>query len=331
MSDPKTTAKKNATFTSNYFTLKPEKRWQENDVSYVRLRANDRFGNRRHSFERRIFSAVTAQMEKYLRKRPHLDATHPKNYVTKIIYFPSAMRAWAAYMPGGFATFHVHNPDRTHLKSGHKIDYITKNLFKHASDAIGLRSRAYAMAWWLHGIYSDRKQLSWLSIATGTGQPTFDAARLFDADVTFHLTDISSEALSFAKTIAEEYGVKKNKLHLSQLDLRKKKAYEALLDESKPDIIEAMGLFEYLSDAEASQLIKRTLSRAKKGSTMIFTNMHSDHPQLSTHKRGLGWPDVIPRTPDEVLKIMTSAGVKRQQISILLPDDSVYAVYAVAL
>ncbi len=173
-------AKQPAEFTTDYFSISHVDRRVIDGAEYIRLHASDRFGSRRHTLERRAFAIFTRGMESYLRKHPHLDFKHPKNPIPRIVYMPPALKSWAAYMPGGFATFHVHNPDRTHLHSGKKLDYLTKNLFRHSSDAIGLRSRAYAMAWYLHGHFASHGHISWLSIASGTGQPTYDAAQLFD-------------------------------------------------------------------------------------------------------------------------------------------------------
>ncbi len=296
-------------------------------ASQIKLHASDRFSKPRHAIERKAFSIFTRGMEAYLRRRPHLDFEHPKNPIRWIVYLPPALKAWAEYMPGGFATYHVHNPDHKRLRSGESIDYITRNLFRHSSDAIGLRSRAYAMAWFLHDHFKDAKQVSWLSIASGTGQPTYDAARLLKADKTFHLCDLNIEALEFACQLAKEYGISKNEIYTYRKDLRKKDAVESLMKSAKPSIIEAMGLFEYLDDGQVVELLERIRKGMKKGSVLVFTNMKVDHPQLQIHKRGLGWPGVIPRSVKEVQGLIEQAGFTAKQTTILLPDDDVYAVY----
>lgn len=320
-------AKKPADFTTDYFSIRILDRSTRTGANYIKLHAGDRFSKPRHALERKTFSMFTRGMEAYLRRRPHLDFDHPKNPIRRIVYFPSALKAWAAYMPGGFATFHVHNPDRKRLKSGENIDYITRNLFRHSSDAIGLRSRAYAMAWFIHDHFKDKSQVSWLSIACGTGQPTFEAARLLKGDVTFHLCDLDIEALEFATKLAKEYGISDEVLYTHRNDLRKKDTVETLMKKTQPTVIEAMGLFEYLDDDEAVTLLKRLRKGMKKESVLVFTNMRSAHPQLQIHKRGLGWPGVIPRTVNQVRVLMDKAGFTAKQTTVLLPDDDVYAVY----
>lgn len=323
--------KKPADFTTEYFSISQVESRMVDDATYIRLHASDRFGTRRHALERKAFALFTRGMEAYLRKRPHLDFHHPKNPIPRIVYLPPALKSWAAYMPGAFATFHVHNPDRTHLHNGRKLDYLTRNLFRHSSDAIGLRSRAYAMAWYLHGHFSDRDHISWLSIASGTGQPTFDAAQLFRGQKTFHLCDLDDTALEYAKELASEYHIKPRNLHVYHVDVTDQTQLQSLLSTTSPNIIEAMGLFEYLDDATAITLLSQLKKGATKGSVLVFTNMHAHHPQLQLHKRGLGWPGVIPRTVDQVRVLISSAGFANDSLTVLQPDDSVYAVYGITL
>lgn len=320
-------AKKATTFTSEAFSLHVIETTKLDDVTYVRLHTKDRFGAARHALERRAFGLFTRALEAYLRRRPHLDFNHPKNIIRRIVYLPPALKSWAAYMPGGFATFHVHNPDRTHLQNGKKIDYLTRNLFRHSSDAIGLRSRAYAMSWFVHLHFNHHKHIRWLSVACGTGQPTFDAARLFDSGKTFYLADINTDALDFARQLAGEYGIDDAQVMTVQLDLTDKKKVGQLLNEAAPHITDAMGLFEYLSEPDAVKLLENIREHMPADGVLVFTNMHADHPQLQVHKRGLGWPGVIPRTTDEVLALIKKAGFASNQITVLLPDDNVYAVY----
>ncbi|MBH1955991.1 class I SAM-dependent methyltransferase [Candidatus Saccharibacteria bacterium] len=322
-------SKKPADFTSDQFSLRVLDETLNGEVMAIRLHASDRFSTKRHLLERKTFALFTRAMEAYLRKRPHLDFEHPKNHIRKIIYVPPALRAWAAYMPGGFATFHVHNPDRKKLRSGKKIDYITRNLFRHSSDAIGLRSRAYAMSWYLQGIYKDEAKLRWMSIACGSGQPTFDAARLFDGEKNFYLCDIDKNALALADELAHEYGIAKSSVHLIEHDLKRPGVLEALVVDAQPQIIEAMGLFEYLDEGEAVEMLRKIRGTMSKGGSFVFSNMHADHPQLQVHKRGLGWPGVLPRTSDQVKDLIEKAGFGPNQLTILLPDDNVYAVYCI--
>lgn len=313
------------------FTVKVISKHDSQGVTEYSLKATDKFHGVRHAPERAVFRVFVNAMEAYLKRHPELNFEHPKNHVRKIVYFPPALKAWAAYMPGGFATHYVHNPDHKKLKDGKKVDYITRNLFRHSADAIGLRSRAYVMMWFLKKALKGKKSVTWLSIASGTGQATYDAVTHLDIHTTIHLLDIDDDALEFAKKLAPTYGIDAKTLHASHLNVTDEKPYEAYLKKSQPDVVEAMGLAEYLDDETLVSLIKRTLVCLKPGSVFIFTNMLSSHPHLEVHKRGLGWPGVIPRSVEEVTRVVETAGVSKNQLTILRPSDKVYAVYAITI
>jgi SAM-dependent methyltransferase len=241
------------------------------------------------------------------------------------------MRAWAQYMPGGFATYHVHNPERMQIKNGKKLDYITKMLFRHSYDGRGLRSRSYAMAWWLHQNITEKSNgIRWASIACGTGQPTFDASAVFKYPTHYLLIDSDQEALSFAQKLAKSYDIDSNRLTLRQLNVTSQK--RELEDELKlfaPDCIDAMGLLEYLSDRDAASLLNHLYRQLPKGGLLVFTNMLDSHPHLEVHKRALCWPGVNVRSEADVLNLLKSADIPAKATTILLPDDGVYGVYGV--
>ena len=317
------------TFTSENFEIEVTQEKNVKKVQTVTLHITDRFDGARHRFERRAFSAFSHQLEKYLAKRPHLHFGHARNMAQKLVYFPPSLRAWAAYMPGAFATYPVHNPDVKHLASGKKIDYMTRNLFRHSIDAIGLRSRAYAMAWYVASSLGDKSDIRWLSIASGTGQQTYDAAMLLPHPPTLYLTDIDDEAIKFAILIGDSYDIKKSHLHIDTLDATDKQAFLNYLKKAQPHVIDMMGLMEYLDDENATSLIKTIIMNTPKGCEFIFTNMLPSHPELNLHKRGLGWPGVIVRTVDESMALLKKAGVASESIKVLLPDDNVYAVFCI--
>jgi hypothetical protein len=319
-----------STFDSDYFRLWVTRTENDTDVTKKILHITDRFHHWRHAPERAAFGGVTRLLENYLTKRSHLTFNHPKNHARRVVYMTSAVKAWAQFMPGGYATYPVHNPDVKQLSNGHKIDYVTRNLFRHSSDAIGLRSRAYAMSWYVHAMFGARDEpLHWLSIAAGTGQPTFDASRLFSTMPKLYLTDINTEILAFAKELAKKYSINETYLVCKQLDISDDKALKKMIHAAHPLIVEMMGLMEYLDDKTAVSVMKIVLPELPSGAVFIFTNMRTDHPELLTHKHAVGWPGVLQRSIDEVLSLIEQAGVKRECIDVLLPDDNVYAVYCI--
>lgn len=311
------------------FRLRETSRRRVRGAQMIRLEIRDKYAGARFRPERSAFQFFVRRIERHLRSHPQIDFAHRLNIPRRIIYFPKAVRKWATYMPGGFATYPVHNPAVKRLHSGEKIDYITRNLFRHSSDGIGLRSRAHAMSWYVATrIETTRKsRLRWLSIAAGTGQPTFDAAENLTRRPLLFLSDLSDEAMSFAEKLGRRRGFEAD-LTIAKCDVAEPGAFSSLLRRVKPDIVDMMGLVEYLDDAMIVQLVQDFVD-GQGEATLIFTNMRPEHPQLATHQRGLGWPGVKVRTIDAVLDLLERAGVKLEIVEVLLPDDHVYAIYCI--
>lgn len=300
-------------------------------VRRVELKAADKYSRGRYAIERQAVTIFANGLQRYLVKRPHKTPESKRNLARSLTYLAPAMRAWAEYMPGGFATYHVHNPERLQVKNGKKLDYITKMLFRHSYDGQGLRSRSYAMAWWLHEHLSEKTNgIRWASIACGTGQPTFDASSIFTHPTHYLLIDTDENALAFAEKLSKSYNIEKSQLTVRNLNVIKQR--DDLADELQlfaPDCIDAMGLLEYLTDEDAVNLLQHLYQQLPKGGLLVFTNMLHSHPHLDVHKRALCWPGVNVRAEKEVLALLKKAGVPAATTTVLLPDDGVYGVYGV--
>lgn len=317
-------------FTTDDFTLEVEKTDSQEGATLTHVRIQDRFSAKRHRLHRAAVRLFLHRLEHHLRSRPHLTFDHPRNIVQKLVYLPPAVRSWAAYMPGAFATQPVHNPDTPRLQDGTKLDYVTKNLFRHSIDATGLRSRAYAMAWYVQRAAPSRRSLHWLSLASGTGRQTLDAAVLLKERPRLTMTDIDTEALEMAAELAKTYGYTAKQAVTTRLDATNSGALQSLMKDLQPEVIDAMGLFEYLTDTQAISLIRSVMANAPAGAHFVFTNMRPTHPELQLHKRGVGWPGVIVRETDEVLRLIRTATGEAATTEIILPDDNVYAVYCIS-
>lgn len=297
----------------------------------VRLQTEDSYHGNKYAIERRSVVLLNSLLNGYLKKYPKLQHESSNNIAKKLVYMIPGIRAWSVYMPGGFATFHVHDPKRTQLQNGKKIDFITKAMFRHSYDGQGLRSRAYAMNWFIETNTEDSRQLRWVSIGCGTGQPTFEAFKVVGKPTKFILVDGNSEILDFAKKLAKEYDIKKEDItNVYSLDVNDPpKVFLDNLNEFSPNVVDAMGLFEYLDEKSAIKLLKRLYAVLESGGVIVFTNMLHSHPHIDLHKRGLGWPGVRQRTVSEMRHIIKSAGINAEKLTVMLPDDGVYSVYGV--
>lgn len=317
-------------FQNSRFRLSIIARRQVSGLVNYEVKVTDRYHRRRYAFERRLFAAFTNRLQHYLAKRPHIDFNHPKNLVRRLVYLPAGIRVWSAYMPGGLATYSVHNPEHKQLAGGSKVDYMTRALFRHSTDAVGIRSRAYVLSYLVTQLTKgeSEKTFNWLSLASGSGQPVYDSLDdLPRTNFNVTITDHDRASLEFARQVYRSERPHVKQIDFVQLDVLANSQLERLIDKTKPDLIDAMGLFEYLRPAAAAQLIKRIYGQLPVGSVLVFTNMSNGNPHRDLHQRGLGWPGVIARSISQVADILHEAGVSPGKVKVYSPTDRVYNIY----
>ncbi|HET6622583.1 MAG TPA: class I SAM-dependent methyltransferase family protein [Candidatus Saccharimonadales bacterium] len=323
---------KQSDFQNDRFSLSITSRAKSAGLVKFDVTVKDRYSKRRYGLEKRMFTAFTNQLQHYLASRPHIDFDHPKNFVRRLVYLPPGIRAWSAYMPGGLATYSVHNPEHKRLAGGKRVDYMTRALFRHSTDALGIRSRAYVLSYLVAQRVSRLKaeSISWLSLASGSGQPVYDTIDdLPNVEFSVTITDHDQASLDFARSVYKYERPHVDKIAFKQLDVLAKGQLEQMINLTKPDLVDAMGLFEYLQPAAASQLIEQIYQGIPTGSELIFTNMSHANPHRDLHKRGLGWPGVIVRPIAEVADIIKNAGIPTGSVQVYSPSDRVYNIYRV--
>lgn len=304
------------------------------DIPLIRVEVKDQYAHRKFRIERRLVRAFTGFMEDYLRRHPEMEFEHRLNITRILTYLPPAMKIWRNYVPGGIATYHVHSPHKRRMPSGHKLDLITRGFFRHSVDAVGLRSRAKILEFLaLQYISENKGAVSWLSIAGGSGQPVYDACLNLSKEdqKRIHLTlvDIDQTIMLFAKKIYAEEEVDLANADFKRVDILNTNSRSELLSDVKPQIIDCMGIFEYLSDQKASELLNALYQELPKKGRIIFTNMSPAHPHLNVHQRALGWPGVIQRTIHDVVELLDLANIPRSAASVYRAEDNVYNVYMV--
>lgn len=317
--------------TTDWFSIAVVAETERHGLRTTSLHVTDRFSAPRHRLVRSATQAFLSLLERYLCAHPELTAESRRNPIRALVYFPPGVRAWAEHIPGAFATYPVHNPDVAVIRGGHRLDPITRALFRHSPDGIGLRSRAYAMAWAVHRAHgSGDRRVRWLSLASGTGHQTLEAAELLPHRPELWLTDLDLDALEFARTLAARSPAGAS-VRTEQLDALDSSLLATKIRGLRPDVIDAMGLVEYLTDDQLVELVTTVRAAAPAECQLIFTNMLPTHPGLQVHRRGLGWPGVIVRAPDEVCGALSRAGAAPDEIHVILPDDQVYGVYELRL
>lgn len=316
---------------TDWFSIAVVAETERDGIRTTSLHVSDRFSAPRHRLVRSATQSFISLLERYLRAHPEVTADSRRNLVRALVYFPAGVRSWAEHIPGAFATYPVHNPDVAVIRGGHRLDPITRALFRHSPDGIGLRSRAYAMAWAVHRAHGNTKRpVRWLSLASGTGHQTLEAADLLPHRPELWLTDLDLDALGFARSLAARSAAG-GSVRTERLDALDSPLLSARIGELRPDVIDVMGLVEYLTDDQLVGLVTTVRAAAPAGCQLVFTNTLPTHPGLQVHRRGLGWPGVIVRTVDEVCAALATAGAAPGEIHVILPDDQVYGVYELRL
>lgn len=315
-------------------TITPKSTRHVSEWPVTILDVQDYYGQVRYRPERVIIRAVHGMMERYLRVHPELQFDSHKNPIKRIIYLPEGIRAWTAYMPGGFATFYAYSPHVRQMKNGTKTDPVTAAFFRHSYDSVGLRTRSHIMGW-LAGqtLQSTSSPMTWMSIAGGTGRPVFDALVELPAEdakrTRLVIVDSDSAALEFADTLARHESVPIKSFTTHEANVTDEDTMTGLLTTYRPKIIDAMGLFEYLGEDEAVKLLVTLYNQLASGGVIIFTNMTPHHPHLEVHKRGLGWPGVQQRTIRAVQKILAQTTIPMSAVDVFHDTERVYDIYRI--
>lgn len=300
-------------------------------MTVVPVQVRDIYEHRRVG--RKLVRTFTGFLEWYLRRYPEKAHDDPTNLARLLAYSSPGMRAWAQYMPGGVATHHAHRPQDKKLVNGKQIDVITRNFFRHTHESVGLRSRADVLAWLVvQQCQEDTRDISWVSMACGSGQPVYDTLALLGENkarqASLLMTDIDATMLQFAEEVYKRQKLPVRTIRFAAIDAFASEM-QRQIEQMHPTVIDAMGLFEYLDESQAVCLLGLVWEALPPSSQFVFCNMRSDHPLLQTHKRALGWPGVIQRSVDDFSELCAAAGIPLERVDAYQPQDGVYNIYRV--
>lgn len=314
-----------------HFSITIDKVSTLHGVQVQTVTVKDVYSRRRYALERALFLAFTNSLQRYLAKRPQVQFSDRRNIARTLTYLPAGVKAWSAYMPGAFATYPVHNPETKTLVHGQKLDPVTRRLFRHSVDAIGLRNRAHILAWAAQQQHVTSKQKVWLSIAAGSGQHVYDSLALLGraGDYTVYITDIDALVLEFAKEICKIERPPARRVSFHVLDALSSSQLARQLAVARPTIIDMMGLVEYLQPEQIVRLVRTLYKALDDGGMIVFTNMSTTHPHIDLHQRGLGWPGVNVRTIKELVAMIEKAGVPLRHVTVFKSQDKVYNVFVI--
>ena len=260
-----------------------------------------------------------------------------RNDASRWLYSSPGMLEWRRdLVPSARALYPMQRPDRALLPSGRPLDAMAHAIFVCSTDGIGIRTRAAVM----REVVAERALLApapegerpvWVSLACGAAVPVLDAAAAVPGDHHLHLVDVDTDALDFARLLADEQGLVEGvdyTVHHRDL-VRSVVARDDLVTElgaGRAAVVDALGIFEYFSDASCVRLLRNAHRLLAPGGVLVVANMLSDRPHLAMNQRGVGWPAIRPRSVEQVLDLVAAAGLPLERTTVHLPTDGVYAV-----
>lgn len=260
---------------------------------------------------------------------------------------PSA-NAWFTKIPSSLALEYISDPIQKNSITDNEgntilLDKNTRDWLIVNKDAIAIRNRAKVLAELVVEYISTKPNKdngsfkSWMSVGSGTALPTMQSAKYNNIEPDIYLVDISREAMNNVERLASEIGftgnihkIVKNILNpVSMTKLRDK------LDEtfSRPELIDAMGIFEYVGEhvgnSDPVVFLRSIYDMLLPGGRLIFGQMRSDRPNPDLTFGAVGWPYIVMRDPEEVLKIIDKSDIDLKTVKVYLPNDGVYGVYSI--
>lgn len=220
---------------------------------------------------------------------------------------------------------------------GTLIDENSRLIFELSKDAQAIRTRAVLASEIIseHFAGTGQDAITSASLACGAATPIYGIVRgLEQLGVKTNkitLADIDPLALAAAYSLAESAGLQ-DRVDLRHTNLITGDLTE-LLGDKGVDVIDLLGLFEYLRPHTAAKLLKRAAATVKDEGIIVFGNMLKDRPQQQFFTDVVQWPSLQQRTIAEVIALVEKAGFDpKRDLRIRIPSgECVYAIYALKL
>ena len=286
--------------------------------------------------------AAVEELDAVLRAHPHWAAPEClggelvlRNPASRSLFSSPTLLEWRRdLVPTARALFPMQRPWVAHLPSGGPVDEGARTLFLDSIDGIGIRTRARVMRD-VVGPHIGSSAPAWVSLACGAAVPVLDAVSAVPAGgMHLVLVDVDRRALDFAGELATAQGMREGvdfklleRNLISGVVARTELVEE--LGEASAGVVDALGIFEYFSDASCVKLLRNAYRLVAPGGVLVAANMLADRPQLALNQRGVGWPAIIPRSVEELTALVVAAGLPLERTTVHLPQDGVYAVLQV--
>lgn len=191
-------------------------------------------------------------------------------------------------------------------------------------NAHALRNRLKLVKKEIKKIIIDKKRhqkIRILSLASGSARAMIEVmAELKDVGIDARFVDMSRDALGYSRELAEERRVE-NKITWIRGDVRN---VEKFCDNWQPDIVEAVGLFDYLSDDDAIGLIAKVYKALGQNGAFIISNV-IENPEKRFVKEIVDW-DMIYRDPDQLGELLIKGGFDDYSCRIILEPIGIHSI-----
>lgn len=276
---------------------------------------------------------------------------------------------WLSLVPTVKALDSLYNPVSETYANSQPTSPEARQWLSNCLDGVGIRSRAKVVKGIIYNETVERSKntnddTQILSLACGAAHPILEAssnlAKAFGHQNT-HLTlvDYDKGALSLANKYAQDLGV--NNVNLRRRNVLNPKGLtfdnsvqgivksalyrRSNLEKDSYDLVEAVGILEYLKPndwsykypgvierkqkmAGAVSLMKNSYELVKPGGLLMVGNMLDTHPQLGFTLNVIQWPRIQPRSINEMSDIFDKAGIDGER-QVFLPEDGVYGIYVI--
>jgi SAM-dependent methyltransferase len=238
------------------------------------------------------------------------------------------------------ALYNPQFPESICLPTGIRMDPNTSALFGGSLDAIGIRSRATILRSIATQYVNSRADTTWVSLGCGAAVPILDAVLDCNAAVggriVLTVADFDPSALAVVRKLATQrflrektnYNVINRNLARELIETDK---IVRELGERSADFVESIGLFEYFDDPQCSDYLRNCVRLVRPGGALVVANMLTTHPELDFNQRGIGWPQIYPRSVESLQSLLVHAGIALSDVTMTVAGDGVYGVLQIGL
>lgn len=220
-----------------------------------------------------------------------------------------------------------------------------KYLFSTMVDGLGLRSRARIYAEELLEVASSAPsdRLKVVSLGCGAGVPNIDATTRIEEElgksVDWDLYDLDTVTLDFAQELVGESPIQNSTFNYGPTDKLGDGGVKLLgrsfsrafgLPRESVDVVDALGLWEYIPHDRAIKFAQKAYDLVKPGGgRVIISNMLPDRPQVEFNQRAVGWPGLHLRSDGDIIDIIEKAGIETSNVTMTHSTDGVYVVVSI--